>query len=92
MPRINKGRRVLKFGPGKSQELLNRAADPKTFFLPFMTNLDHFGDPKKNLSKVTSKKSGTITRRSIDSDSGSKKRSPELFEKVEKGSLLIPMF
>ena len=29
------GRRVLKFGRGKSRELLNRAADPKTFF-------DHF--------------------------------------------------
>ena len=49
-------------------------------FWPYLAILDRFGGPEKNRSKVTSKKSGALTGRTIDSDL-SQKNGPQSFQK-----------
>ena len=58
----------------------------------FWTILDHFGDPEKNRSKVTSKNSGTLTGRTNDSHLR-QKNDPQNFEKkLKKVTFGKPVF
>ena len=81
-PRISKGRRVLKFGPGKSQELLNRAADPKTFFWPFLTIL---GARKKICRKWLQKNPGPSPEGQSIVIRGQKNDPRNFLKKLNKG-------